>query len=86
MNILRKLSKSSCPSRVLNLSQCLFSSSKKDKKIESLAIEPEDDLYLSYLKNEFTDLYTTNYKTKIPGYATQKDTKYYSLRKEIGEL
>jgi len=55
------------------------------EQVESLAIEPTNDLYLTYLKEEFTNLYSTGYQQRIPGYATPKSTKYYSIRKDLGK-
>ena len=55
-------------------------------KVTSLKIEPSDDLYLNYLKEEFSSIYSTNYENKISSFATAKATKIYSLRKEIGNI
>jgi len=54
------------------------------QQVESLAIEPTHDLYLTFLKEEFTNLYSSGYQQRIPGYANHKSTKYYSIRKDIG--
>ena len=56
----------------------------KVEKVESLAIEPKNELFSTYLKEEFTNLYATGYQQKVPGHATTKGTKYYSLRKDTG--
>lgn len=87
MNILGKVTKSLAWRLGSSASvRCFASSSQKNQKTESLTIEPEDDLYLTNLKSEFNELYSTNYNTKIPGHATAKDTKYYSLRREVGKF
>lgn len=56
----------------------------KTENIESLAIEPSSDLYLTFQKEEFSNLYSTGYHQRIGGHATTKGTKYYSLRSQIG--
>ena len=58
----------------------------KVEQVESLTVETTHDLYETYLKEEFTNLYSTSYQSKIPGYATSKGTKYYSLRRHIGKF
>lgn len=86
MNILAKASKK-LSTQASSLAVRCFSTTPKHKHgTESLAVEPEDDLYLTKLKNEFNEIYSTNYKTKIPGHATPQDTKSYSLRGKLGEI
>ena len=57
---------------------------KEKSGVESLAIEPTDDLYDTYQKEDFKRLYLPGYQKRIPGFASTKGTKYYSLRSDIG--
>ena len=62
----------------------LSNQTRSFSQVASLTIEPTNDLYETFLKEEFTNIYSTNYQSKIPGFATSKGTKYYSLRRQIG--
>ncbi len=61
-------------------------STKEKNGVESLAIEPSDDLFEIYQKEEFKRLYLPGYQKRIPGFASTKGTKYYSLRSDTGNL
>ena len=83
MRILNKISKNLAKNFTRSFSNCSNNCSKNDKG-NSLKIEPSDDLYLNYLKEEFLSIYSTNYENKVSGFANAKGTKIYSLRNEIG--